>query len=54
MSDELREADLADADRDENAAKCDHCTRRGVRWMGGSWLCEHCFERAEARLETLR
>ena len=51
---EIDAADLADADRDENARKCDHCERQGSRWFGGSWLCARCYQRAESRLETKR
>jgi ribosomal protein L37AE/L43A len=50
MLEELRAIDLADADRDENARKCDHCERPGRRWFHGSWLCDGCYERAEASL----
>ena len=47
---ELRAIDLADADRDENAHKCDRCERRGVMLFDGFWLCHVCWQRAERRV----
>jgi hypothetical protein len=40
---ELCALDFADADRDENAHRCDDCGGwRGERWFDNRWLCKSC------------